>query len=47
VGKSTEPKSVEGNRKVSRNAYKGGERDLLQEIRQALREHAEALKSIA
>jgi hypothetical protein len=41
--KSTGPKSAEGKKKVSQNAC--GQRALLQEIPQGLREHAEAFKS--
>lgn len=44
--KSTGPKSVEGKAKVGRNGYRGGERQMLRELRKALREQAEALKAI-
>ncbi|MGH6634624.1 MAG: hypothetical protein ACRED0_00285 [Gammaproteobacteria bacterium] len=36
--KSTGPKSPEGKAKVSRNAFKGGWRELLRELSQALRQ---------
>ena len=44
--KSTGPKSAEGKAKVARNPYRGGERQMLRELRRALREQAEALKAI-
>ena len=44
--KSTGPKSAEGKAKAARNPYKGGERQMLRELRRVLREQAEALKAI-
>ena len=44
--KSTGPKSQEGKKKVSKNGYKGGERDLMREIRAALREQADMKESL-
>lgn len=44
--KSTGPKSEEGKAKVARNADKGRARQMLRELRQVLREHAEALKAV-
>ena len=44
--KSTGPKSAEGKKAVSQNPYKGGQRALMSEIRQALSEQAESLKAI-
>ena len=41
---STGPRSPEGKAKAARNADKGGTRQLLRELRAALREQAETLK---
>ena len=41
--KSTEPKSSEGKTKVSQNAFKGGGRKQLRELRRVLREQAQAV----
>jgi len=43
---STGPKSVEGKAKVSRNAYKGGWRGTMREIRRALLEMDRVLDSV-
>ena len=43
---STGPKSDEGKAAVARNADKGCTRQLLRELRRALRDQAEALKTI-
>ena len=43
--KSTGPKSHQGKATVARNAYKGGWRALLRELRQALREQDRSLNS--
>ena len=40
--KSTGPKSPEGKTKVSRNAFKGGWRDLLRDVSLALRQQEKA-----
>ena len=44
--KSTGPRSIEGKAKVSRNAFKGGQRALLRELSQALREQSGALNRV-
>jgi hypothetical protein len=41
--KSTGPKSPEGKNKVSQNAFKGGGRKQLRELRRVLREQAQAV----
>jgi hypothetical protein len=41
--KSTGPRTPEGKARVSRNAYKGGARELLRELRRVLRKQARAL----
>ena len=41
--KSTEPSTSRGKAKVSKNAFKGGWREQLRELRRALREHEQAL----
>jgi hypothetical protein len=43
--KSTGPKSAAGKARVARNAYKGGWRELLRELRQALREQDRSLNT--
>ena len=40
--KSTGPRSAEGKARVSRNAFKGGTRQMLRELRRLLREQEEA-----
>jgi hypothetical protein len=42
---STGPRSTEGKAKVSRNAGKGGEREVLRMLSRALREQREALRT--
>jgi hypothetical protein len=43
--KSTGPTSPQGKATVARNAYKGGWRALLRELRQALREEDKSLNT--
>jgi len=45
--KSTGPKTEEGKATVSMNAWKGGERALLRELRRVLREQEEWVQEIA
>jgi hypothetical protein len=45
--KSTRPRTPEGRARVSRNAYKGGTRGLLQEVRRILRHQEEARQDFA
>ena len=44
--KSTGPKSAEGKAKVAQNAYRGATRQLLRELRRALREQEAARRRI-
>lgn len=44
--RSTGPKSDKDKEIVARNADKGGTRQLLRELRRALRDQAEALKNV-
>ena len=43
---STGPKSAEGKDRVSRNAWKGGDRQLLRALAQVLREQREELDGV-
>lgn len=43
---STGPRTDEGKKIVAHNADKGGTRQLLRELRRALRDQAEALKNV-
>ena len=45
--KSTGPKTRAGRATVSRNAYKGGTREMLRELRRLLRDQDEARQELA
>lgn len=45
--KSTGPKSDSGKSAVSRNAWKGGTRQLLRQLSNALREQSQAVNEVA